>query len=440
MLVMRPAQMADLAEVQRLAADSPVGVTSLPDDAQVLGEKIAASEASFSAEVSFNGEESYFFVLEDSATGRLAGCSAIVASAGFSEPFYSFRNETFVHASRELKIHNKIHVLSLCHDLTGNSLLTSFYVERDLVNTPAGDLPPAQLAREAQRMARRVGLRCKVWGKPELERGGFGGILGVGAGSVNPPRLIELEYRGAGSATPIALTGKGIAFDSGGLSIKDAKGMETMKYDMGGAATILATMKAIARLKPTVNVIAAIPCAENLPSGSAQKPGDVITHRGGTTSEVLNTDAEGRLVLADALAYLAERKPKVIVDTATLTGACVVALGQNISGAMGNDDELIRQLIAAGDATGEPMWQLPLHQEYRQLIDSSVADVKNIGERWGGAITAALFLAEFVGDTPWCHIDMAGPGFSERGTDLSPRGSTGVPVRTLVRFVLDRAA
>jgi leucyl aminopeptidase len=216
--------------------------------------------------------------------------------------------------------------------------------------------------------------------------------------------------------------------------------METMKYDMGGAASILATMKAIARLKPKVNVIAAIPCAENLPSGSAQKPGDVITHRGGTTSEVLNTDAEGRLVLADALAYLTERKPKVIVDTATLTGACVVALGQSISGAMGNDDELIRQLIAAGDATGEPMWQLPLHQEYRQLIDSSVADVKNIGERWGGAITAALFLAEFVGDTPWCHIDMAGPGFSERGTDLSPRGSTGVPVRTLLRFVLDRAA
>ncbi|MGZ8604578.1 MAG: leucyl aminopeptidase family protein, partial [Actinomycetota bacterium] len=239
---------------------------------------------------------------------------------------------------------------------------------RDLVNTPAGDLPPAQIAREAQKMAREVGLRCKVWGKPELEKGGFGGILGVGAGSVNPPRLIELWYKGAGTETPIALTGKGIAFDSGGLSIKDAKGMETMKCDMGGAASILATMKAIAILKPKINVIAAIPSSENMPGGSATKPGDVLTHRGGRTSEVLNTDAEGRLVLADALAYRAEKKPKVIIDTATLTGACMIALGDQITGAMGNDDALFRAVAAAGDAAGETIWQLPLHDDYRRLI------------------------------------------------------------------------
>jgi leucyl aminopeptidase len=311
---------------------------------------------------------------------------------------------------------------------------------RDLVNTPAGDMPPAEIAREAQRMARSVGLSCKVWTESQLEKGEFGGILGVGKGSVNPPRLIELTYRGDGNATPIGLTGKGIAFDSGGLSIKDAKGMESMKDDMGGAASILGAMMAIARLKPKINVVAAIPCAENLPSGSAQKPGDVITHRGGTTSEVLNTDAEGRLVLADALAFLRERKPELIVDTATLTGACVVALGTGIAGAMGNDDALVRELIAAGDASGEPIWQLPLHRDYRELIDSSVADIKNIGDRYGGAITAAWFLAEFVGDTPWCHLDIAGPAFNDRGTDLSPRGATGTPVRTLVRFVLDRAA
>jgi leucyl aminopeptidase len=311
---------------------------------------------------------------------------------------------------------------------------------RDLVNTPAGDMPPAEIAREAQRMARSVGLTCKVWNESQLEKGGFGGILGVGKGSVNPPRMIELTYTGAGNATPIALSGKGIAFDSGGLSIKDAKGMETMKLDMGGAASILATMKAIARLKPKINVIAAIPCSENMPSGSAQKPGDVITHRGGKTSEVLNTDAEGRLVLADALAFLVEKKPQLIVDTATLTGACVVALGTGITGALGNDDGLVRDLVDAGGATGEPIWQLPLHRDYRQLIDSSVADIKNVGERWGGAITAAWFLAEFVGDTPWCHLDIAGPAFNDRGTDLSPRGATGVPVRALVRFVLDRAA
>lgn len=312
---------------------------------------------------------------------------------------------------------------------------------RDLVNTPAGDLPPAAIADAARAMAQEAGLTCKIWSEAQLERGGFGGILGVGQGSANPPRLIELAYRGAGArSTPIALTGKGIAFDSGGLSIKDAKGMETMKDDMGGAASILATLRAIARLKLKINVIAAIPCSENMPSGTALKPGDVVTHRGGTTSEVLNTDAEGRLVLADALAYLAEKKPAAIVDTATLTGACMVALGDRITGAMGNDAGLIGELVAAGEAEGEPVWQLPLHEDYRPLIDSSVADIKNIGDRYGGAITAAWFLAEFVGDTPWVHLDIAGPAFSERGNDLGPRGGTGVPVRALVRFLTDRAA
>ena len=251
--------------------------------------------------------------------------------------------------------------------------------------------------------------------------------------------MIELRYTGAGKATPIALSGKGIAFDSGGLSIKDAGGMETMKCDMGGAASILATMQVIARLKPKVNVIAAIPCSENMPSGTAQKPGDVITHRGGTTSEVLNTDAEGRLILADALAYLTEQHPACIVDTATLTGACMVALGTDITGAFGNDDVLAQDLVAAGSAVGEPIWQMPLWGDYRPLIDSKVADIKNVGKRYGGAITAAWFLAEFVGDTPWVHLDIAGPAFVEAATDLGPAGATGVPVRALVRFVLDRA-
>jgi leucyl aminopeptidase len=311
---------------------------------------------------------------------------------------------------------------------------------RDLVNTPAGDLPPAEIANAAKAMAKDVGLVCKVWSEAELKRGGFGGILGVGRGSANPPRLIELTYTGAGRAKPIALTGKGISFDSGGLSIKDAKGMETMKDDMGGAASVLAAMRAIAILKPKVNVIAAIPCAENMPGGSAQKPGDVIRHVGGTTSEVLNTDAEGRLVLADALAHLAAKRPVAMVDTATLTGACMIALGTDVAGAMGNDDGLVAELIAAGESVGEPAWQLPLYRGYRQLIDSNVADVKNIGERYAGAITAGWFLAEFVGDTRWVHLDVAGPAFAEKPHDLGPKGGTGVPTRTLVRFVLDRAA
>jgi leucyl aminopeptidase len=311
---------------------------------------------------------------------------------------------------------------------------------RDLVNTPAGDLPPAEIARAAQAMARRAGLTCRVWSDAHLRQRGFGGIIGVGKGSANPPRMIELAYRGAGRDRPIALTGKGVAFDSGGLSLKDATGMETMKDDMGGAASVLATMQAIAALRPRLNVIAAIPCVENMPSGSAQKPGDVIRHYGGTTSEVLNTDAEGRLILADALAYLVERSPELVVDVATLTGACMVALGTDIVGVFGNDDALVGRLLAAGRAVGEPIWQLPLYREYRSMLDSSVADIKNIGKRYGGAITAALFLAEFVGDVPWAHLDVAGPAFAEQDTDLGPRGATGVPVRTLVRFLLDRSA
>ncbi len=312
---------------------------------------------------------------------------------------------------------------------------------RDLVNTPAGDLTPEDLAGHAAHMAKEVGIECKVWTEPDLKRGKFGGILGVGQGSANPPRMVELKYRGGSSGqAPIALTGKGITFDSGGLSIKDASQMEWMKSDMAGAASILAAMKAIARLKPNVNVIAAIPSSENMPSGSAIRPGDVLRHRGGKTSEVVNTDAEGRLVLADALAYLAERKPRAIIDTATLTGACMVALGRDIYGVLGNDRALIRDILAAGETVGEPGWELPLYRDYRRLIRSNVADVRNAGkDRWGGAITAALFLAEFVGDIPWAHLDVAGPAFPEKAGDYWPNGATGVPARTLVQYVLAQA-
>jgi leucyl aminopeptidase len=306
---------------------------------------------------------------------------------------------------------------------------------RDLVNTPAIDATPEFLAQEARKMAREVGLQAKVLTRTELQRGGFGGILGVGRGSDNQPRLIELRYSSGASGPPLALSGKGITFDSGGLSIKDAKGMEWMKSDMAGAATILAAMRAIALLKPKVNVVAAIPSAENLPSGSAIRPGDVLHHRGGKTSEVLNTDAEGRLVLADALAYLVEKKPRLIVDAATLTGACMVALGDELWGVMGNDRDVVRQLLDAGEEAGEPGWELPLWAGYRRQIESNVADVKNIGERYGGAITAALFLKEFVGDVPWAHMDIAGTAFSDRPGDYWPKGATGNPVRTVVRFV-----
>jgi leucyl aminopeptidase len=310
---------------------------------------------------------------------------------------------------------------------------------RDLVNTPAGDLPPDALAKEARAVLAPLGVTVKVWRRADLERGGMGGILGVGQGSANEPRMIELTYK-RGRGAPVGLAGKGITFDSGGLSIKDAKNMETMKDDMAGAAAMLAAVRAVAALKARVSVIAAIPCSENMPGGSSIRPGDVLTHRGGKTSEVLNTDAEGRLVLADALAYLAERKPSAILDAATLTGACMVALGDEITGAMGNDRALMKEVLAAAEGAGEPAWELPLWEGYKKQIRSAVADVKNIGDRWGGAITAALFLAEFVDDVPWVHLDVAGPAFTDKPGDLGPKGGTGVPVRTVVRFLLGRAA
>jgi leucyl aminopeptidase len=322
----------------------------------------------------------------------------------------------------------------------GAVIVDAVALARDLVNTPAGDMVPETLADRARTMAKESGLTCKIWTEAQLTAGGFGGILGVGQGSAHAPRMVELSYKGAGSAKPIALAGKGITFDSGGLSLKDPAQMEWMKADMGGAASIIATMQAVARLKPKVNVVAAIPCSENMPGGAAQRPGDVIRHRGGTTSEVLNTDAEGRLVLADALAYLTEKKPQCVVDTATLTGACMVALGTDIAGAFSNDDVLAQELVRAGSEVGDPIWQMPLWADYRQLIDSKVADIKNVGKRYGGAITAAWFLAEFVGDTPWVHLDIAGPAFLESPHDLGPVGATGVPVRALVRWIQDRAA
>ena len=310
---------------------------------------------------------------------------------------------------------------------------------RDMVNMPAIDATPDFLAREAKKMASENGLKLKVWAKSDLEKGGFGGILGVGSGSQNEPRLIELTYNGGGREAPIAITGKGVTFDSGGLSLKDATQMEWMKADMGGAAATLATMRAIAQLKPKLNVIAAIPSAENMPGGSAIRPGDILRHRGGKTSEVLNTDAEGRLILADALAYLGEKKPRLIIDSATLTGAAMIALGNDIWAVMGSDRQLIDDLLAAGREAGEPGWELPLWTEYRRHIESSVADVQNIGNRWGGAITAALFLKEFVGDVPWAHLDVAGTAFVERASGDWPKGATGSPVRTLVRYVMAQA-
>jgi leucyl aminopeptidase len=317
---------------------------------------------------------------------------------------------------------------------------------RDLVNTPPSDLHPKEFADIAVAQAARVDLDVEVLDEKALKRGGYGGIIGVGQGSVNPPRLVRLAYRHPRATKTLALVGKGITFDSGGLSLKPAAPMEWMKSDMGGAAAMLTAMVAIARLKLPVNVTGWAPLAENMPSGAAQRPSDVLTIYGGKTVEVLNTDAEGRLVLADALVRASEELPDFIVDAATLTGAQLVALGTRTSGVMSNDDDFRDAVFDASVRGGEQMWPMPLPPELRKSLDSSVADIANMGESFGGMLVAAVFLSEFVGKrdgTPiaWAHLDIAGPAFNQGDAyGYTPKGGTGAAVRTFVQLADDIAA
>ncbi|MEA2447677.1 MAG: leucyl aminopeptidase, partial [Actinomycetota bacterium] len=311
---------------------------------------------------------------------------------------------------------------------------------RDLVNEPASVLDPQTLSDRAQAFADGAGLDCEVLGQKELEKGGFGGLLAVARGSTAPPRLIRLRHRPRKARGKIVLVGKGVTFDSGGLSLKTPAGMETMKTDMGGGAAVIAAMAALPDLDVNLEVIGLVPATENMPSGSALRPGDVITHYGGRTTEVLNTDAEGRLILADALTLASELEPDAIVDIATLTGSMTVALGHKMSGAFATDDALWAELAEAGSSAGEPAWRLPLVEDYKKSLDSTVADMKNVGTRYGGAIVAALFLREFVTPgIPWVHFDIAGTGRSENGSDESPKGGTGVITRTLLEWLERRS-
>lgn len=311
-------------------------------------------------------------------------------------------------------------------------------VARDLVNEPGNALTPAELGRRARDLARRTGLRCRLLGPPELRRMGARALLGVARGSQEPPRLIILEYRGGRRGGPhLGLVGKGITFDSGGISIKPAENMEAMKGDMAGAAAVLAATSAIAQLQIPIHVTAVVPATENLPSGTALKPGDILRAMSGKTIEVINTDAEGRLVLADALHYACRQKVSHLVDVATLTGACVVALGTLNSGAFASNQALLDKVVAAGRATGEKIWPMPMDVEYDELIKSDVAEIKNTGGRKGGAITAAKFLQRFVGDTPWVHLDIAGTFETDKEKGYQVKGGTGVMVRTLVNLAVE---
>jgi leucyl aminopeptidase len=313
---------------------------------------------------------------------------------------------------------------------------------RDLANEPGGFMTPTILAQKAKEVAKEFGLSFDALDQKQMEKLGMGSLLGVSRGSDEPPKLIVLKYtpsRKQKSDELLALVGKGITFDSGGISLKPGENMELMKYDMTGAATVIGTMRAIAQLKPSIPVLGVAPCSENLPSGKATKPGDVLRAMTGKTIEVINTDAEGRLVLADAIAYAKELGATQIIDMATLTGAVTIALGDVNTAILGTDQNLIDEVIQAGREVGEKFWQLPLDQEYTNQIKSDIADIKNVGGKKAGTITAAAFLKEFADGISWAHLDIAGTAWGDPATPFRAKGPTGIAVRTLIEFVERRA-
>ena len=310
---------------------------------------------------------------------------------------------------------------------------------RNLQMLPGNVCTPSYLADIARLLGKAYGFKVTVLGREQLEKNGMHALLGVAQGSEQEPQLITLEYHGARRTAPIALVGKGVTFDSGGISIKPAQNMEEMKYDMSGAAAVLGTFEVLGQLEPEINVVGVIPATENLPSGTALKPGDVIRSHYGKTIEIVNTDAEGRLILADALSYVRRFKPACVIDAATLTGAIVIGLGHTAAGLMGNDEQLMGEVRKAGDLAGERVWPLPLWDEFRELNKSDVADVKNSGGRPAGSISAAWFLREFVDGFPWAHLDIAGTAYTDRDSPASVKGPTGLGVRLFSEFILGRA-
>ncbi|HEY6293834.1 MAG TPA: leucyl aminopeptidase [Terriglobia bacterium] len=308
---------------------------------------------------------------------------------------------------------------------------------RDLVNEPSNRMTPSLLAMQAREMANQYGLECRALGPVEIKSLKMGALLAVAQGSEEEPRVIVLRYmpEDAPAAPVVGLIGKGITFDTGGISIKPAENMHEMKTDMAGGATMLGVMQAVAQLKPAVRVLAVIPAAENMPSGKAYRPGDVITAMSGKTIEVLNTDAEGRLALADAITYAKQQGATALIDAATLTGAVVVALGNTTTGVFGWNKDWVKKVLASAEAVGDKMWELPVDDDYRDLYKSSIADLANTGGRYGGAITAAMFVGEFAGHTPWVHLDIAGTRWSNEEKPYLAKGPTGYPVRTLVHLL-----
>jgi leucyl aminopeptidase len=377
------------------------------------------------------------------ALPEVGGADAVAVAQALAEGtvlgahrFGRYKREGATHALERLEVVTDADVADALR--VGATTAGAACLARDLVNTPPGDKRPSMLAARAEEELAGTGVDVRVLDGDALRAGGYGGLLGVCAGSSEDPRLVELTYAPEGATRHVCLVGKGITFDSGGLSLKPPASMETMKMDMGGAATVLATVKAAAALGLPVRVTGLMALAENMPSGTATRPGDVLTIRGGGTVEVLNTDAEGRLVLADALVHAGELDPRpdVIVDMATLTGAVLVALGERIGAVMSDEDDLVDALVTAGAAAGEPLWRLPLAAQYRRKLDSDVADIKNVGGKNAGTVTAGLFLQHFApDDIPWAHLDIAGMAWSDDEDGYLRKGGTGAPVRALVEWL-----
>lgn len=316
------------------------------------------------------------------------------------------------------------------------TVLQGTAMARDLVNEPSNIKTPEFLARTAWEQSEEVGIKTTILGQKALEQAGLHALLAVAQGSSAEPRLIVMEYRGGAPDTaPVALVGKAVTFDSGGISLKPGEGMEQMKMDMAGGAAVMATLVSAARLELPLNIVGVIPAVENMPSGTAQRPGDIVRSAAGKTIEVINTDAEGRLILADALHWVGRKNPRAVIDVATLTGACIIALGHHTAAVLGSGAELVQELIAAGEECGEHLWEMPLRKEYAKQLESSVADVKNIGGRPAGTITAAAFLQHFAPECPWAHVDIAGTAWNETASPGKPAGGSGFGVRVLLEYL-----
>ncbi|MFC1927055.1 leucyl aminopeptidase [Chloroflexota bacterium] len=372
------------------------------------------------------------------ASAQAIAEGAILGLYGFSRykrPEYEDINEVLIVAREQEKVPILEPVVA-----KGRSIAEATNLARDMGNEPANYMTPSRMGETAKELANKYGLEFKVFDREDMKAMGMGALLGVAGGSSQPPKLIILTYKGdERSEEALGFLGKGITFDSGGISIKPSEGMGDMKNDMAGAAAVIAALAAIAQLKPKINVTAIVPATENLPSGTALKPGDILKAMNGKTIEVISTDAEGRLILADALSYAVRQGLSPLIDLATLTGACRVALGMSYGGLFGNDQDWIDKVLKAAERTGERMWHMPMPEEYKEQIKSEIADVKNTGNRYGGAISAALFLAEFVDKIPWVHIDIAGPRLSHKESGYMVKGATGVGVRTLVELALNEA-